>query len=544
MNASAGSPRVIIDTDLGSCMDDLFLLDLVARMHLAGKIILQAVMTDRPDGSDPDGKGDYLKFADRYLASLGLADVPLAKAEPLAGAQKSPTPYWTLPLPANRTDAELAALPNARTLYRETLAAAPDKSVVICAVGFLNNLRALLESDGALVAAKVRELRVMAGCFDAAFAPDGLNGAEYNAAGDPAATKAILERWPTPVIVTPWEVGLALDYRPEWVLEDFASDAANPAVRTACRTWQLGDKEHKHSLNNLWDPMTVLPLLDGDAVAPLSERGRIRVDEHGKTTFAPDPSGDRRHQVASALDANAVMRRLRGIYRAPRPRKLAYLFDMDGVLVDNCRFHIQGWMELARRHGGRMTEAEAYAMMGAPGRDYAERMFGGPLPPDRLAALMVEMSEIYRGLCRAHLKEREGAIDFLKAVTAAAIPCALVTGGPMTNVDFVLDGLKIRGHFTHIIDVSQYERGKPAPDCYLLAAAKLGVEPRDCVVFEDAINGIKSARAAGMRVVAFTGTHDLADLEAAGPARIVSSCRELPPRLFEDCQSLDGRSLV
>lgn len=528
MRGSSGSPRVIVDTDLGSCMDDLFMLDLAARMHRSGAIDLCAVMTNRPDGSDPEGRGEFLRFADRYLASIGLSGTPLAKAMPLDAVQRTPTPYWTLALPPNRTDAELAALPDARTLYRETLAAAPDKSVVICSIGFLNNLLALMEGDAALVAAKVRELRIMVGCFDAATAPDGLNGAEYNAAGDPAATRAILERWPTPVVVTPWEVGLGLDYRPEWVLEDFASEAANPAVCAAYRIWQLGDEGHAHSLNNLWDSMTVLPLLDGDAVAPLSANGRISVDEHGRTTFAPDPSGDRRYQLVSAMDANAVMNRLRGIYRAPRPWKRAYLFDMDGVLVDNCRFHIQGWLELARRHGGKITEAEAIALMGAPGRVYAERMFGGPLPPDRLAALMAEMSEIYRGLCRPHLAAREGAIEFLEGATAAGIPCALVTGGPVTNVDFVVDGLKIRGHFACIVDVSQYARGKPAPDCYLLAAERLGVEPRDCIVFEDAVNGIRSAHAAGMRVVAITGTHGLEELERSGPDRIIGSFRELP----------------
>ena len=523
------SPRVIIDTDLGSCMDDLFMLDLAARMHRLGAIDLCAVMTNRPDGSDPEGKGEFLKFADRYLASIGLPETPLAKPEPLAATQKTPTPYWTLALPANRSDTELATLPTARALYREVLAAAPDKSVVICSIGFLNNLLTLMEGDATLVRAKVKELRIMVGCFDATTAPDGLGGAEYNAAGDPAATKAILERWPTPVIVTPWEIGLGLDYRPEWVLEDFAPEAANPAIRAAYRTWQLGDAKHEHSLNNLWDPMTVLPLLDGDAVAPLSANGRISVDAFGRTTFSPDPSGDRRYQVAANMDANAVMNRLRGIYCASSRRNRAYLFDMDGVLVDNCRFHIQGWIELARRHGGRMTETEAVSLMGAPGRVYAERMFGGPVPPDRLAALMAEMSAIYQDLCRPYLTARDGAIEFLKGAVAAGIPCALVTGGPRANVDFVLDGLGIREYFACIIDVSQYRRGKPAPDCYLLAAEKLGVEPCDCIVFEDAVNGIKSAHAAGMRVVALTGTHDLAELERSKPDRIVSSFRGVEP---------------
>lgn len=538
MKTSHEIPRVIVDTDLGSCMDDLFMLDLAARMHRAGKIDLCAVMADRPDGSDPEGRGEFLKFADRYLASLGLPDTPLAKAEPLAAAQKAFTPYWTLAsssgaadadalLPANRTDAALAALPNAVTLYRKLLAAAPDKSVVICSIGFLNNLMALLANDRELIAAKVKELRVMVGCFDEATAPDGLNGAEYNAAGDPAATKAVLEQWPSPVVVTPWEVGLKLEYRPEWVLEDFAPGTSNPAMRAAYLAWQLGDKAHACSVNNLWDLMTLLPLLDGDAVAPLSETGRISVDGHGRTTFVADPSGDRRYQLASGMDADAVMRRLRGVFRTPELRKRAYLLDMDGVMVDNCRYHVLGWLELARRHGGRLTEAEAIEWMGAPGRDYVTRMLGGPVPPDRLAALMKEMSGIYQDLYRPHVAARAGLVEFLKGAKAAGIPCAVVTGGPVSNIDFILDGLKIREYFSYIVDVSQYERGKPAPDCYLLAAAKLGVEPRDCVVFEDAVNGIKAALAGGMRVVAFTGTHPLKTLEETGPDRIVSTFDEI-----------------
>lgn len=538
MSASVMAPRVIVDTDLGSCMDDLFMLDLAVRMHRSGRIDLCAVMTDRPDRSDQEGDGEYLKFADRYLASLGLPGVPLAKAEPLAGPLKTHTPYWTLVradapdglrplLPVNRSDAELGALPQARELYREVLAASPDKSVVVCSIGFLGNLLALMERDGALVAAKVRELRVMAGCFDAAAAPDGLDGAEYNAAGDPVAAKAVLERWPTPVVVTPWEVGLGLEYRPEWVLEDFASAAANPAVRAAYRIWQLGDVERKYSLNNLWDPLTLLPLIDGDGVVPLSERGRILVDDCGRTTFKPDPSGDRRYQLASETDADAVMSRLRGIYRTPLARDRAYLFDVDGVLADNVRYHVRGWVELARRHGGRMTDAEAVALMGAPGSVYINRMFGSPVPPDRLAALMAEMSEIYRDLASPHLVAREGLVDFLESASAAGIPCAVVSGGPRINVDFVLDGLGIRKYFTQVIDASQYARGKPAPDGYLLAAEKLGIAPGDCVVFEDAVNGIRSGKGAGMRVVAFTGTHRREELEAAGPDRIVSTFREL-----------------
>lgn len=159
-------------------------------------------------------------------------------------------------------------------------------------------------------------------------------------------------------------------------------------------------------------------------------------------------------------------------------RKRAYLFDMDGVLVDNCRYHVLSWLELAKRHGGKLTEAQVVEWMGAPGRDYIVRMFDEPVPPDRVAVLLAEKEAIYRELYRPNLVARKGLIEFLEGAKKANIPCAVVTGGPTENVDFVLDGLNIRQYFACIVDSSQYEHGKPAPDCYLQAAAKLGVEPR------------------------------------------------------------------
>lgn len=201
----------------------------------------------------------------------------------------------------------------------------------------------------------------------------------------------------------------------------------------------------------------------------------------------------------------------------------AYLFDMDGVLVDNCRYHVLSWLELAKRHGGRLTEEQVVAWMGAPGRDYVARMFDGPLPAERVDALIAEKEALYREIYRPHLALREGLAEFLDEASAAGIPCAVATGGSLDNVDFVLDGLGIRRHFRCVVDSSQYGRGKPAPDCYLMAAKRLSAPPSACTVFEDAVNGIEAAKAAGMRVVAITGTNPRATLEKASPDLVVDS---------------------
>ena len=336
--AGIGKPRVIIDTDLGSSMDDLFTIDLAARMHWAGQLDLMAVMMNRPDCSAPEGEGEFLKFADRYLASLGFGGLPLGTSAPLAEErlpQQVFDPYWTLIysnnmtgvgalMPANRTDAQLASLTNAVALYRRLLNDASDKSVVICSIGFLNNLKALMESganhdgDGIastgleLISAKVKELRIMGGCFDPASAPDGTNGAEYNVAGDPVAAKRVFEEWPSPVIASPWEVGLKLDYKSADVLADFPVGTPDPVLRAACMYWSVPAQD---DMDRLWDPVTVLPLTEGDALVPLSEKGGISVDENGITAFTPNASGNRCHQVSSNMNATAVMNRVRAICR-------------------------------------------------------------------------------------------------------------------------------------------------------------------------------------------------------------------------------------
>ena len=340
--AAIGKPRVIIDTDLGSSMDDLWTIDFAARMHKAGKLDLMAVMMDRPDNSDEEGRGEFLKFADRYLATLGLGDLPLGKSSNLVEdrlPQHVFNPYWTLIysndvsgvsalMPTNRTDDQLAALTNAVVLYRRLLNDAPDKSVVICSTGFLNNLKALMESgidhegDGIdstgieLIAAKVKELRIMGGCFDPAVAPEETGGAEYNVVGDPVAAKKVFEQWPSPVVISPWEVGLKLYYKSDDVLADFPAGTFDPVIRAAYTYWPDPGPD---AMNRLWDPMTVLPLAEGETLAPLSEMGGISVDEKGVTTFTPDASSNRCYQVASNMNATAVMNRLREIYRAGNP---------------------------------------------------------------------------------------------------------------------------------------------------------------------------------------------------------------------------------
>ena len=206
----------------------------------------------------------------------------------------------------------------------------------------------------------------------------------------------------------------------------------------------------------------------------------------------------------------------------------AYLFDMDGVLVDNTPYHVRSWLALAEKYGCRSTEEQLVAWMGSPGREFIKRMFDRPdMPPDEIRRYLGEKEALYRQLYAPYLRPTPGLLDFLAGAHRRGIPCAIATGGSATNVNFVLDGLGVRKDFVCALDASGYERGKPYPDCYLKVAERVGASPAGCIVFEDAVNGIEAARAGGMRVVARVGTNSRETLLAAGADLVIDSFAEL-----------------
>ena len=205
----------------------------------------------------------------------------------------------------------------------------------------------------------------------------------------------------------------------------------------------------------------------------------------------------------------------------------AYIFDMDGVLVDNCGYHVIAWQAFSKRYGREFTKQEILDWMGASNRVYMERLLGRPVAEDELVRLENEKEALYREIYAPHLKMPDGLRAFLDAAHAKGIPCGVATGAPPQNVDFIFDGLGLRNDFQCVVDPNHYARCKPAPDCFLAAAAALGVPPADCMVFEDAVGGIQAAHAAGMHVTAIPTTNPRAVLETAGADRIIGSFSEL-----------------
>lgn len=188
--------------------------------------------------------------------------------------------------------------------------------------------------------------------------------------------------------------------------------------------------------------------------------------------------------------------------------KKAALFDMDGTLVDNTAAHIRAFEIFCARYGvtdWKQRLSQAYGM----GNDDIMRLI---MPEEvirtkGLAALADEKEAIYREIYAPEIHPVAGLRELLERLHEAGIRCAVGSSGCRANVDFVLEKCAIGKWFEARISGDRVTRCKPDPEIYLTAAAALGVDPTDCVVFEDAKAGIESARRAGAgRIVALVTT--------------------------------------
>lgn len=180
----------------------------------------------------------------------------------------------------------------------------------------------------------------------------------------------------------------------------------------------------------------------------------------------------------------------------------ALIFDMDGTIADNMRFHDDSWEKWHADLGLPFDRGGFFAKTaGRTGPEILAELFPGKSHAE-LLVLEDAKEEIYRALYRPHLKPMAGLMALLDRADAQGIPMAVGTAAPNGNVDFTLDGLGIRARFRTVVSPSQGFRGKPHPDMFLAAAERMGVEPADCLVFEDAPLGVEAARRAGMRAVA------------------------------------------
>ncbi len=199
----------------------------------------------------------------------------------------------------------------------------------------------------------------------------------------------------------------------------------------------------------------------------------------------------------------------------------AFLFDLDGVVVDSNAMHVDSWREVARRHGFECTGAEHIGKCGLRTGAVIRELLRWPVTESEARAIGDEKEAIYREWIRAGgIPAIAGIREFLDRARERGIPCAVGSSAPRANVDLCLATLGLDDVFLATVSGEDVRRGKPAPDIFLTAAERIGARPESCVVFEDAPAGIAAAHAAGMRVVALWTSHareELADADLLLP---------------------------
>jgi beta-phosphoglucomutase len=180
---------------------------------------------------------------------------------------------------------------------------------------------------------------------------------------------------------------------------------------------------------------------------------------------------------------------------------------MDGTIVDNMAFHTDSWLEFFARRG-KTYDPDAFfrETAGAQGREILRERLGPDIPEDEIAVLAQEKDVLYREMYGPHRSAIQGFEGFVTAARAQGVKLAVATSAPPANIVFTLDDLDLRRHFDAVVGAADVARGKPHPDVFLKAAEKLGMNPADCIVFEDAPMGVEAARRAGMKAVVITTT--------------------------------------
>ena len=202
----------------------------------------------------------------------------------------------------------------------------------------------------------------------------------------------------------------------------------------------------------------------------------------------------------------------------------AFIFDMDGTMIDSMPWHAKSWVEFTRRHGVEIETAELLRRTtGRTGVECMCEVFGREVEGEEALALIAEKEAIYRALFTPVFTEVAGFRQFAGEAMTRGLKVGVGTAGDRHNIAFALSHLKMKPVPHAVVGGDEGLPGKPEPAIFLEAAQRLGVEPEACIVFEDAPFGIEAARRAGMRAVAVCTSH--APDQLAGP-HVVARVRD------------------
>lgn len=193
----------------------------------------------------------------------------------------------------------------------------------------------------------------------------------------------------------------------------------------------------------------------------------------------------------------------------------AVLWDMDGTLVDSAQYHWQAWRDTMSREGSPITYEQFLETFGQCNDSILRHWLADGATSEVVQRIGNTKEALYRQQVRLQgISPLPGALEWVQQLHLRGWRQAIASAAPAANIETILDVLQIRRCFQAIVSADDVHRGKPDPEVFLTAASKLSIQPKHCIVVEDAKHGIEAARAAGMKSIGVsqTGKHLPADI--------------------------------
>jgi beta-phosphoglucomutase len=197
-----------------------------------------------------------------------------------------------------------------------------------------------------------------------------------------------------------------------------------------------------------------------------------------------------------------------------QPAVKAFLFDLNGTMIDDMEYHIIAWHDILNELGADVSYEKAKAECYGKNHELLERIFPGRFSDEEKTQMSYAKEKKYQREFRPRLKLIDGLDKLIKDAKEHQIAMAIGSAAIKFNIDFVLDGLFIRDYFSAIVSADDVHFSKPHPETYLKCASELNVSPGSCIVFEDTPKGVECAYLAGMKAVVVNTMHEAAEYAA------------------------------
>ncbi len=193
----------------------------------------------------------------------------------------------------------------------------------------------------------------------------------------------------------------------------------------------------------------------------------------------------------------------------------AVIWDMDGIIADTAQYHLKGWQIVFGKRGVNYTEEDYRRNTGKRNDGIIKSVLGEKIAQNEIITIAREKDETFRQLISQNIRPFPGVLKLITSLKEHKFKIAIASSAPMENIQLITQSLKIHNCFDAIVSGWETTKGKPDPQIFLLAAQKLGVKAKDCIVIEDAVVGVAASKRAKICCIAVTNTNPEESLREA-----------------------------